>query len=597
MNHPSTTHDEPKQVLCVWLPNWPIQRLVAAASELRRTQVILYRNQPARGQIVTAVSPAAEQGGARVGMPLSEAKSLAGRNQRYSDYHIFEHNPAADLRSLEQLAMECQQFSPVVGLESCEEDGKGKGKGKGRGKKKPSSLLLDITGLTHLFGGEEGLRGKVHEFFQTRGLLVATAIAATISRAWGLAHFADEDDFDALPIEALRLHDVTIDTLQQLGVRHIWQLRQLPRTGLRSRFGNELTRRLDQADGCLEEVIVAIYPPPDYVAEKFLDYPLTDRETIQVLMSQLAADLCRQMRATGRGGLVWQFRLSGPCDPGQTRNQQDLEPPQPPFEKGGSQYSPSFEKGGSQYSPPFEKGGNGQQPIELTVKLFQPIATLDHLMPLVEMQMEQMFSFSGGRHQHQKKNKINKRQQLQFAVQEVSVTVRNCVLLSERQRQLFDENPRLDRQALAHLINRLSSRLGAENVLRPRLHSGAQAEDACWLEPLVGQSRQHAPRRRIDTQAISPLQRPLILHARPQEIEAVALDGKTWQSSAAPAMFLHGQQRLRVVRRWGPERIETAWWRGPTVRRDYWRIETSDRRWLWVYRNLQDRRWFLQGEF
>ena len=62
-------------------------------------------------------------------------------------------------------------------------------------------------------------------------------------------------------------------------------------------------------------------------------------------------------------------------------------------------------------------------------------------------------------------------------------------------------------------------------------------------------------------------------------------------------MFLHGQERLRVVRRWGPERIETAWWRGPTVRRDYWRIETNDRRWLWVYRNLQDRRWYLQGEF
>ena len=212
-------------------------------------------------------------------------------------------------------------------------------------------------------------------------------------------------------------------------------------------------------------------------------------------------------------------------------------------------------------------------------------------MPLVEMQMEQMFSPAGQR------STRKKRQQLQFAVQEVSVTVRNCVLLSERQRKLFDENPRLDRQALAHLINRLSSRLGSENVLRPRLQSGAQAEDAFWLEPLVGQSRKQTPRRRIDTQAISPLQRPLILHARPLEIEAVAVDGKAWQSSGAPAMFLLGEERLRVVRRWGPERIETAWWRGPTVRRDYWRIETTERRWLWVYRNLQDRRWYLQGEF
>ena len=62
-------------------------------------------------------------------------------------------------------------------------------------------------------------------------------------------------------------------------------------------------------------------------------------------------------------------------------------------------------------------------------------------------------------------------------------------------------------------------------------------------------------------------------------------------------MFLCDGQRLQVIRRWGPERIETAWWRGPTVRRDYWRIETNTNRWLWVYRDLQNRRWYLHGEF
>ncbi|MGI9515705.1 MAG: hypothetical protein ACR2NP_01555, partial [Pirellulaceae bacterium] len=77
----------------------------------------------------------------------------------------------------------------------------------------------------------------------------------------------------------------------------------------------------------------------------------------------------------------------------------------------------------------------------------------------------------------------------------------------------------------------------------------------------------------------------------------VALDGNRHYASSIPAMFVCDSQRLQVTRRWGPERIETAWWRGPTIRRDYWRVETGGHRWLWVYRNLQNRRWYLHGEF
>ncbi len=98
-------------------------------------------------------------------------------------------------------------------------------------------------------------------------------------------------------------------------------------------------------------------------------------------------------------------------------------------------------------------------------------------------------------------------------------------------------------------------------------------------------------------QALSPLQRPLLLHPQPIEIAAVALDGTRHHASSIPAMFIHQQQRLPVTRRWGPERIETAWWRGPSVRREYWRVEIEGPRWLWVYRNLQNRRWYLHGEF
>ena len=65
------------RILCVWLPNWPIQRLVVQRPELRRQQVLLFRRDSRRGNLVNAASPLARQAGCRVGMPLSEAKSVS----------------------------------------------------------------------------------------------------------------------------------------------------------------------------------------------------------------------------------------------------------------------------------------------------------------------------------------------------------------------------------------------------------------------------------------------------------------------------------------------------------------------------------------
>ena len=60
--------------------------------------------------------------------------------------------------ALESLAAWCQRFSPLVGIEPDRE---------------PASLLLDITGLAHLFGGEAALAEQVLGDFAARGLRVS----------------------------------------------------------------------------------------------------------------------------------------------------------------------------------------------------------------------------------------------------------------------------------------------------------------------------------------------------------------------------------------------------------------------------------------
>jgi protein ImuB len=53
----------------------------------------------------------------------------------------------------------------------------------------------------------------------------------------------------------------------------------------------------------------------------------------------------------------------------------------------------------------------------------------------------------------------------------------------------------------------------------------------------------------------------------------------------------------RIVRHWGPERIETGWWRATDVRRDYYRVELSGGLWLWIFRTRSEGTWFVHGLF
>lgn len=47
----------------------------------------------------------------------------------------------------------------------------------------------------------------------------------------------------------------------------------------------------------------------------------------------------------------------------------------------------------------------------------------------------------------------------------------------------------------------------------------------------------------------------------------------------------------------GPERLETHWWSGKNIRRDYYIAANQQGMMLWVYRDIKQRLWFLQGLF
>jgi protein ImuB len=62
-------------------------------------------------------------------------------------------------------------------------------------------------------------------------------------------------------------------------------------------------------------------------------------------------------------------------------------------------------------------------------------------------------------------------------------------------------------------------------------------------------------------------------------------------------------EAMDITQTHGPERIAGEWWRedlrtrdASSLSRDYFRVQTAQGRWLWVFR-CTDGRWFVHGEW
>jgi protein ImuB len=210
--------------------------------------------------------------------------------------------------------------------------------------------------------------------------------------------------------------------------------------------------------------------------------------------------------------------------------------------------------------------------------LFQPTASARQLLELADLQLERL--------------------RLAGPAMGIEMRVLRHAPLEERQGVLFEESRTLGQsRPLAALVNRLAGRLGRDAVVRCRLMSDAQPERAFRAEPLVGRTRRirkSKPREASPSQGISTgaLDRPLTLLAQPVPLEAMSV-----APEGPPISFRRGRERHTVARHWGPERIETGWWRRERALRDYYRVETTEGRRFWLFRRRQDGAWFLHACF
>jgi protein ImuB len=151
---------------------------------------------------------------------------------------------------------------------------------------------------------------------------------------------------------------------------------------------------------------------------------------------------------------------------------------------------------------------------------------------------------------------------------------------------------------LARLIDRLQNRLGRDRVVALAPVESHVPERAERRVPARARTtptiRTPSPSRPLPGRAL----RPITLLAPPEPIEAMAPVPDDPPLSFRWRKILH-----RIVKADGPERIGPEWWKPQAGRsRDYYRVEDSEGRRFWVYRDglygaTAAPSWFLHGFF
>lgn len=178
-----------------------------------------------------------------------------------------------------------------------------------------------------------------------------------------------------------------------------------------------------------------------------------------------------------------------------------------------------------------------------------------------------------------------------IGVQSITLLARHTTRWRGRQGELFEPGGAGEDEALGCLVDRCIARLGRDAVVQAELRDDYQPEQAYRYVPARLSTPSSSDEEAAAPSIMDPV-RPLRLFSRPQPIRVLALvpDGP-------PTWFSHAGEAHQVAWAVGPERIETGWWRGPDVRRDYFQISDEAGREYWVFRDDERGGWYVHGIF
>ena len=277
----------------VYVPNFMVQAVVRAEPELRGRALALVEGEPPLWKIVAA-NPGALQAGIELGMGGSQAK-------QFSSVEILRRSSGLEKAAHAALLDVGWSVSPRV--EDTAAD----------------TIVLDIAGLTSLFGFVKNLAEALAESASNIGLrphiAVASNIEAAIHAARGFHGITlippgeESERLSSLPVEVLFPSVETFETLCRWGIRTCGELAALPLLPLSERLGREGVRLHELARGTHDRSLALAQPETFFEEEMALDYAVTELEPLSFLLGRLLDQLCARLEARSLAATSFCLRL------------------------------------------------------------------------------------------------------------------------------------------------------------------------------------------------------------------------------------------------------------------------------------------------
>ena len=222
-------------------------------------------------------------------MPLTQARILI------PGLDVREAEPEADAAFLTRLALfAVRRWTPRAALSGTD------------------GLWLDLSGVTHLFGGERRMGERILAFCARLGFTARIAVADTYGAAHALARYGDGRvllcpaggegrAIESLPLSALRVDERVLAPARRLGIERVGDIMAMPAAPLVRRFGKALLTRLHQALGWAGEAFDPIVPAdPPGLCLRLLE-PIATAEAIEQVLTDLMAAMVRILEEQGLG--------------------------------------------------------------------------------------------------------------------------------------------------------------------------------------------------------------------------------------------------------------------------------------------------------
>ncbi|HXR80561.1 MAG TPA: DNA polymerase Y family protein [Saprospiraceae bacterium] len=518
-----------KRFVSIWFPYLKTDWFSIRQPSLRDLPFVLVTPDHGR-MLITAANEKAIAQSIHAGMVAADAKAM------YPSLTVIDDPPGLAQKLLKRIAEWCIRFSPCVAIDG--EDG----------------LILDVTGCTHLWGGDEQYVKDITARLSNYGYTVRVAITDTIGAAWAVARFEkgklivengqQSTALLSLPAAALRLDDETTDRLNKLGLRQVKDFIAMPKAALRRRFLNHkdtktqshtksgspsavvggpwsILTRINQALGLEEEFIQPVHPPAPYEERLPCMEPIVTATGIEIALQRLLETLCKRLQQEGKGirtAVLKCYRVDGKIE-------------------------------------------------QVEIGTIRASHHVEHLFRLFELKISSIEPALGIELFILEATKV-----------EEHVSVQSTIWMSSG--GLQDER-------ISELLDRLSNKIGAAAIHRylPNEHY--------WPERSVKAANS------LDEEATTTWKvdrpRPLQLLAKPEIIEVMAPI-----PDYPPMNFRYKGKLHTILKADGPERIEQEWWIEQGQHRDYYYVEDEEGCRYWLFRlghYDESYQWFVHGLF